>query len=430
MHLKKIIGGLKSFSLLALAFCWQPVSAQFTIGSEIRPRFEYREGYRRMPDKGEKPAAFVYQRSRISLEYQKDRISTHLSLQDVRVWGQDPQKVHSPSLDIHQAWIELNLGENLALKAGRQELRYDNQRFFAINNWIMPGQKHDLLLVKHQTQGMEWHLGTAFNQSGALINQNMPNFGTDYPVDNYKYMNFLWFNTALSDAIRLSLLGIADGYENQTTGNLHVRGTWSAYAVWDFNGLNLMVNPAIQHGKTVHGQDIAAHYFRAEARLNPFPKWRTVLGLEYFSGNDFTQEDDETFRVFDPTHGAGHANNGYMDYFTNIPAHTRGAGLVNAFLKNRLIISNTTYLDADLHLFSLAKDYVHEQQVVDRYLGTEVDLTMGYRLNDFTQFSLGYSVMFGTETMEIIRGGSRDRWAHWGFVMLTVNPVLFRSASF
>ncbi len=408
-------------------FVWQPTTAQFTISAELRPRTEFREGYRRMPEKDEKAAAFVYQRSRLNLEYSQERVTTYLSLQDIRVWGQDPQKIHNPSFDVHQAWIEFQVNEEFALKAGRQELRYDNQRFLAINNWIMPGQKHDLLLAKYNSEAGQIHLGTAFNQSADHINQNMANFGTTYPVNNYKYMNFAWYHTPLSEAGKISLLAMAEGNENTANGTLYVRGTWSAYSQWEFRNLSLIVNPAFQHGKTRQGQDVAAHYLRAELGLNPSGNLKTIAGIEYFSGNDFTNEDDTRYRVFDPTQGAGHDHNGYMDYFTNFPAHTRGAGLINPFLKNRININTLTYLDVDFHGFLLANNYVHNQQVIDSFLGTELDLTLGYRFNSFTQIMMGYSFMFGTESMEIIRGGSKDRWAQWAFLMVTIRPVFFKS---
>ncbi|MBW6480845.1 MAG: alginate export family protein [Bacteroidales bacterium] len=414
---------------LILLLSWQPAQAQFTLSGELRPRLEYREGYRRMPAENEKPAAFVYQRSRLNLEYSQDRITTHLSVQNVRAWGQDPQKVHLPSIDIHQAWFELQVNEKLFAKAGRQELKYDNQRFLSVNNWAQPAQKHDMLLLKYHHQSTRLHLGSAFNQSGDLINQNMSNFGTQYPVNNYKYMNFLWFHTPVQQKGKISLLAIAEGKENQNSGNLFIRGTWSVYSTWEFSRFNFMVNPGFQHGKTINGQDIEAYYFRSDISLQPLSAWKTTLGLEYFSGNDFSDPGDPKYRAFDSTHGSGHAHNGSLDYFTNFPSHTRGAGLVNPYFMNRFAINNETNFNIDFHVFALANKYMHNQQIIDKYLGTEVDLTLNYAFNGFTRIQMGYSMMFGTESMGIIRGGSPDRWAHWAFVMVTVQPVFFRSTS-
>ncbi len=396
-----------------------PSFGQFSLRGEVRPRIEFRDGYRRMPLEDEKPAGQVNQRTRLSLDYDTDRVTTMVSFQDVRLWGQDLQRTHNPSFDLHQAWIELAVTDSFFIKAGRQELRYDNQRFFAINNWLPQGQQHDALLMKYLASFGELHLGTAFNQTQDRL------FGTHYPINNYKTLNFLWFNTDLSPMVNLSLLGVADGYESdENPERLYVRGTWSTFWTLDFDGFRVRTNPALQYGNTRQGQDIRAWYFMAEVISGFVPDVNTRAGFELYSGNDF--EDPGTrYRAFDPLYGAGHANHGYMDYFTNIPAHTGGAGLFNPYIRNRITLTESSSLDADLHLFFLQNNYVHDNETISKYLGTEIDLTLNYRFNEITFVTLGYSVMFGSESMEVIKGGSKDEFAHWGYIMLSFRPVFF-----
>ena len=427
MHAMKNVFNRSLGLCFVLSMVWLQAGAQFRLSGEIRPRAEYRAGYRRMPHEQEKPAAFVYQRSRLNLEFTQDRLTTYLSVQDVRSWGQDPQKVHTPSVDLHQAWVEYQPNEHWAFRAGRQELKYDNERFLAVNNWIQPAQKHDLLLIKYQKQEAALHLGAAFNQAGDQINQNMANFGTLYPVNNYKFMNYLWFHSPAGGKGQLSLLAISEGNENQMSGKLYVRSTWAAYSVWNFRHFALMVNPAFQHGRTINGQSIEAWYFRSDISYKPMNWWDARFGVEYFSGNDFTRANDHTYRAFDPTHGSGHAHNGYMDYFTNFPSHTKGAGLVNPYLYNRFALNTSTTLHIDLHAFSLSGQYIHNQNTLDRYLGTEIDLSLSRNINHYSSISMGYSMMFGTKSMEVIRGGNSGPWAHWAYVMVSVKPVFFQS---
>jgi hypothetical protein len=78
--------------------------------------------------------------------------------------------------------------------------------------------------------------------------------------------------------------------------------------------------------------------------------------------------------------------------------------------------------DADLHIFFLQNNFVHGGDIINKYLGKETDLTLSYRFNPITKISIGYSMMFGTESMEIINGGSSDEFAHWSFIMLRVTP--------
>jgi hypothetical protein len=419
---------MKQLFIIAFLLVSQVSAAQFSLWGEIRPRTEFRHGYRRMPLPEEKPAGFVYQRTRLHLDYKKDIISTGISIQDVRVWGQSSPKNHEPSSEVHQAWVEVHFSDSLSLKAGRQEVQYDNQRFISVNNWTQPGQKHDLLLLKYLSPLGTVHLGTAFNQPSDLLNQNMGNFGTQYGMNNYKYLNFLWVNSRIGENGTISYLAMADGFENPDSRALYVRGTHSLFTKHQWSKTHFMFNPALQHGKTITGQQIQAWYLRSEITLNGFSGLQNIIGAEFFSGNN-ASDPDNIYRAFDPSYGTGHGHNGFMDYFTNIPAHTRGAGLLNPFLKNRIKLNNKSLFDFDLHAFWLGNDYVHENNVINRYLGLETDFTFSYTVNEFTQLHAGYSVMFGSPSLEIIRGGDRNEWAQWAFVMLTVKPVFLKSNS-
>ena len=408
--------------LLVIIFGFTSSFAQLGISADISPRAELRHGYRTMPHEDAKPAGGFNQRTRIILDWKSENIITKISFQDVRMWGQVPQKVPVPSLEIHEAWAELLFTGELSVKAGRQELRYDNLRFFAHNDWIPQAQKHDVALLKYETPELKLHFATAFNQDWSAYGRS---FGTHYMVPNYKYMNFLWFNTDVAADGNLSLLAIADGYEFDGTGvsnPLYVRGTWSAYFTYKAGPIDLMANPAFQHGKNRVGSDISAFYFGAHAATNATDQLRTTLGMELLSGND--PEDADTYRAFDPTHGAGHSNHGFMDYFTNIPAHTRGAGLVNPFIKNRYRMNARTNLHGDLHLFFIQNDFIHAGEEISKYLGTEVDLMINYGFNDFTRIIGGFSMMFGSESMEIIKSGSKDEPAYFVYLMLRIRPKL------
>lgn len=402
--------------------------AQLGISADLSPRAEYRHGYRRMPLENDKAAININQRSRLILDWRSENLITKFSFQDVRVWGQVPQKTPAPFMEIHEAWAELLFNSTLSLRIGRQELRYDNQRFLAINDWIPQGQKHDMALLKYEGDAGKLHFGSAFNQEWAAFGRN---FGTNYGVNNYKYMNFLWYNRNITEDANLSLLAIADGFEEQKGLNhnpMHVRGTYSAMLKYNLDGISLMLNPALQNGKTRQGKDIAAWYIRAEAETRPLDGLRTIFGIEILSGND--PEDNEKFRAFDPTHGAGHANSGLMDYFTNYPVHTAGAGLTNPFIKNNIRINANTTASADLHLFFIQNDFLAYNvendsfEKINKYLGTELDLLINYRFNEFTRIIGGFSMMFGSESMEIIKGGSSNEPAYYVYIMLRIRPKL------
>ena len=410
-------------SLLGLMLFSLSLSAQFSLEADIRPRTEFRDGYRRMPQDDEKPAVLTSQRTRLIMDYKTERLETKVSFHDLRIWGQQELRANQPSFDLHEAWVQLAVSNNLFVKAGRQELRYDNQRFFAINDWIPGGQKHDALVWRLMASKGELHLGTAFNQS---IDRT---FGTPFGLNNYKFMQYAWYQTRLSESMMVSLLGVADGWERpDNASDFYMRYTWSVFPRLKLGErAQLRLNPAYQHGETRQGVFISAWYFMAEAETGLGNSSRLVLGAELFSGNDHTDTQDQTYRAFDPLYGAGHTVHGYMDYFTAIPAHTLGAGFINPYLKTTHQLSPRTRFDADLHLFFLQHDLPVNQgspdeRLLDKYLGTEIDLTLAWSIMPQAQMMFGYSVMFGSETMEFVKGGKKDNWAHWAYVMLRVRP--------
>lgn len=69
-----------------------------------------------------------------------------------------------------------------------------------------------------------------------------------------------------------------------------------------------------------------------------------------------------------------------------------------------------------------------EGKSMDPYLGTEIDFNFGYKVNEYVGLQLGYSQMFATESMEMLKSGNADNLNNWAWVMVTINPTLFSSA--
>ena len=64
---------------------------QFTLSGEIRPRAEFRNGFKTLNTEANDPAFFIEQRSRINFGYKNEKLGFKLSLQDVRIWGNAAQ---------------------------------------------------------------------------------------------------------------------------------------------------------------------------------------------------------------------------------------------------------------------------------------------------------------------------------------------------
>jgi len=112
-----------------------------------------------------------------------------------------------------------------------------------------------------------------------------------------------------------------------------------------------------------------------------------------------------------------------MDYFYVGFGNPTGLQDINATLayhKNKFSIKLIP------HLFSAAANVYDGTKKMDANLGTEIDLALGYKIAKDVSFGAGYSKMFATETMEVIKGGDKDENNSWAWVMFTFKPTLFK----
>ena len=109
--------------LVVAAFAVTTVSSfaqELDVNLQLRPRFEYRNGYKELMKDGEYPTSIISQRSRLNFDYKQDKLKASISLQNVRVWGDVPTT--SPS-DKKTESHYTNLGcLTTSIHTGRQNL--------------------------------------------------------------------------------------------------------------------------------------------------------------------------------------------------------------------------------------------------------------------------------------------------------------------
>ena len=110
--------------ILVLIGCYLDTVAQLTVSGQVRPRAEYRYGYRTPKGADDKPAFFISQRTRLIFSFQNEKVKLYFSPQDVRVWGAENQLAITPSFGLNQGWGELMLSDKFSVRVGRQELVY------------------------------------------------------------------------------------------------------------------------------------------------------------------------------------------------------------------------------------------------------------------------------------------------------------------
>ena len=133
---------------------------------------------------------------------------------------------------------------------------------------------------------------------------------------------------------------------------------------------------------------------------------------------------DVEINSFAPLFGTNHKFNGWMDYFY-VGNHGGSVGLTDI---NATIGFKQNKFSAKVipHFFSAAANVIDSNgDKMDANLGTEVDFTVGYKLSKAVSINAGFSKMFATDTMEVLKGGDKDVNNSWGWFMVTIKPKLF-----
>ncbi len=419
--------------LLILAGSMASYTQEIEISGEFRPRTEYTHGLKTLAAENQDPGFHTTQRTRLNAGYKGNWAEAYLSAQDVRTWGNQRQLVGNEdnALSIHQAWAKAYIGKarKAAIKAGRQEIIYDDSRFFGNVGWAQQARSHDALLLQF-TPGTvsKLDIGLAFNQNAPILNS------TVYTVPgNYKTIQFAWFNTKLNDELGLSLLALNNGV--QVSGGIPTEfdtkfsQTFGTHLNYKKDKLGLTANAYLQTGKApVYTKtDLSAYLLGFDLSYKLSDIVTGIIGGELQSGNSQTDQDAKQ-KAFTPLYGTNHKFNGHMDYFY-VGNHGGSVGLADIYAKAKFKLPKVG-LGADLHFFSAAadvRDPATTNDAMPAYLGTELDLSSKFKLNPMVNAGIGYSHMFPSETMEVLKGGSKDATQNWIYAMVSFNPKFIKS---
>lgn len=411
-------------SLIILMFWGYNANAQFSLSGEFRPRYEFRDGYKKMPEHGTTPAQLVSQRTRLNLDFKMPRLQTRISLQDVRVWGDEAFKKDVAGYGLYEGWVALQVCDSMTLKAGRQELVYDNQRLLSNNNWGQKGVTHDALLMQYKNQGWSLDVAAAFNQSRDTT------FSTDYntSLGNYKALGFVILSKKAGD-FKITGLSITDAYQKKNTLNtMYVRTTNGGIAGYNHGRIGAALRGFYQSGQSETGAWTMAWYAGMDFSVKISDGLSLTLGGEWQSGQDSTDKSDRHVHNFSTLYGSNHSFNGYMDYFTK-PSDTKNSGLMDLYLKVDSKCCKKHRLSCDLHYFSLTNKFPDKVSggTMDPFLAAEADLTYKYNIIKEVELNVGYSFLAGTKTLQSVAGGNAAHTAHWAYLMLVVKPTFFRT---
>jgi hypothetical protein len=418
----------KALCILLLALVHQEALAQFTLTGEVRPRGEFRNGYKELKTDAEKPAFFVEQRSRLYVDYVADRYELHVALQDVRIWGAVGQlATNDPSLfNAFEAWGKYNFDDVLSLKIGRQVINFDHERFFGATDWAQTGRSHDavVLIADDAERNYQLHVGVAFNQQAERL------FDSYYfGVNSYKAMQFAWWHKEWEGST-VSLLFQNDGRQVLADSSVAWRQTYGAVAQHALGPLVLDAEVYYQGGENQGGVAVSAWMGSLTATMKTATLPLTI-GIDYLSG---TRRSSDYDHAFNPLYGTNHKFYGWMDYFYVGNAHgqeQRTTGLIDIYLKTNVKLSARSGLVAHLHQFLSPVDIYKtnvSEGTMNPSLGTELDLVYNLAILPDVKLNVGYSHMWATNTMEAIKRGGNNRLLHnWAWAMIAFKPQLLHT---
>jgi len=395
---------------------------EFEITTELRPRFEYRHGYKTLIPDTLNAASFVSQRTRLNLGYDSEKLKAYVSLQNVRAWG-DVSTLSTSDKNgtaIHEAWAELLLTPKFSLKLGRQEIIYDDHRIFGNVGWAQQARSHDAFIAIYKpNENNRLYFGLALNEDAENL------FDTDYTVDNYKAFQYLWYHTKVKD-FGLSLLILNNGLAFDDDGKQEVdyNQTIGSRVTYNKNKINADASVYFQTGE-ITNTSLNAFNIAGNLYYQINDAFKTGLGAEYLSGTDMNSTNNK-LESFNPWFGTNHKFNGLMDYFY-VGNHINSVGLLDvnaiiAYQKNKFSVKVMPHM-----FFSAATVVDNIGKDMSNALGTELDLVLGYKWTQDVDFQAGYSQLFATETMEILKGGNSNATNNWAWLMITVKPSLFKT---
>ncbi len=416
-------------STLFFAIAGIQAQAQFNLSGEIRPRTEFAHGSKSLVKKGDQVGVFTTQRTRLNINYNDtlNKIKVGLVLQDIRTWGSQSQLVLADGLfSIHQAWVDWGLAKDFSLKAGRQELIYDDHRIFGSVGWAQQARSHDVAVLKYKNK---LHLGAAWNQNKPSLRNSI------YTIPkSYKTFQYLWYHLGDKDSsdFNASFLVLNNGKpinKLDTAGKITEQSIEFSQTVGGrfiykaSKKLKLSSNLYYQMGLDGDKNSLSAYLVNLDLTYKVTNSFTLRGGFERQSGNDGVKQTAKTNNAFTPFYGTNHKFNGWMDYFY-VGNHVGSVGLQDNYIYGTHKLSKKAKFIWAFHNFSSANTIEKAPGVAasSQALGNEIDLVLAKKVNKAVTFKIGYSHLFADKGLELLKGGDKSKIQNWAWVMLVFKP--------
>lgn len=421
---------MKSNILFCLVFAvhLSPIllhSQSIIIEGEIRPRTEYQDGYIKPIPKANDPGIFTSQRTRLGFSFRSGVLNTQITLQDARVFGQYGTSSTEASTGIYEAWSELLLAPGLTFKLGRQNIKYDDNRLFSAPTWNLLGTSHELALIKYNINDYQFHLAIGYNNNKEIAIETMYT-----PITKYRMLSYLWLSKPIYNGVTLSGIIIDEGLQDTVgLGNQYKKIAMNQAITYggnlqyqdDEKPLSVLITSYFQSGKNNVGLKMDGKLLAIKTDYKFSSSLTSNLGIDYISG-DTNGNSDGKQRNFKKLYGANHHFNGTMDYWNN-PAIE---GLVDYYGGIQYIINKKLCVDGTFHVFNTDT----QLKSGGKDLGSELDLLLNYKMNEWTCLQGGYCMYFYSKNTSIAKGmnpTTQIRTPQYAYLSLCIKTTFFKN---
>jgi len=409
-------------------FFYPLIFGQFLPEAELRPRAEYRYGYKQLALSDQDPIFIVSQRTRLGTRFKFNKIAAKIVVQDVRVWGDESQYSSSgvfgdnASIDLAEAWFSIRLNEHVDLMAGRQHWSFDDERLLAKRNWNQNGLYYDGLTVALQNRNWHVHVGLSYNNTGES------NFEQPYKSEKMKSVGFLHVSRQVSEKFLCSVIFIGSAKtKNDSLLAMYVKSSSGANVQYTDQQLKLSGSFYYQFGKDVcQGLVNSANAYNLNLHgVYTAQYWSVNAGCSVLSGDHEGDATNQKTHLFDLLYGARHKYYGFLDYFSNLRKATNGGGLNDFFTGLGIPLCPTVGAWGACHVFYLNRlngAVAKSMKVNHTYLGTEMDIWLDSTVNQMLNIQGGYSFILPGSTLKSIQNTNATiPFSSWAWVMVTVS---------
>ena len=414
---------LCSRSLLLLVLLWmaispEPAKAQFILSGDIDGRFSFLNLHRTISDSLKSETWNFASFAELDFKYLHRRWNLYGSLYVNYNKGTTLSSIEVPgsvNAGFYEAWFRYYFSKYFSIQAGRIEIEYDDQRFFAARDFNGLVTSHNAVIAHYlepDTSAMA-DLGFAANK----FDPGVGIFSTNRSVNNYRYMSYLYaykrlFDDQLSMTFQDIFTADDNGYDRTLLYGRNTLGgsAWLSLDDWDFNTAGFY-----QFGHVNDGRLLSAWYAAFYVSYRATPWLNLMPAFEHMSGDNYSDTTENKWMVhgFSMLYGNMTRSFGNGSILTNTYRLNLHPGLNNLYFVATIDVTHNFCIEAAYHWFSLVHPYIREFNSdslrimvvkVPKGLLHQAEITFTYSPVHTLALTLDYQLLFPGAAMRNYNG--------------------------